>query len=94
MNGALFYGLKGRMISGIAGVAGALSAAVAAAQQANLVSIFPPQYNKWFTAAAVVSLFVTMFSERIQGGASSPEIRAQAAASDKKNEKEALNQVR
>jgi NhaP-type Na+/H+ or K+/H+ antiporter len=91
MNGALFYGLKGRLISGIAGFAGVLSAAVAAAQQASLVSIFPASYNKWFTAAAVVSLFVTMFSERIQGGASNPQVRIAAQQSDNENELEQLN---
>lgn len=80
------YGLRGRIISGLAALAGALSAAVSAAQQANLVSIFPPEYNKWFTAAAIVSLFVTAFSERLQGGASSPEVRAAAERSDRRNE--------
>lgn len=91
MNGTIFYGLKGRVISGVAGLAGILSAAVAAAQQANLVSIFPAQYNKWFTAAAVVSLFFTMFSERIQGGASNPQVRIAAQESDNKNELEKTN---
>jgi hypothetical protein len=36
-------------------------------------------------------LFVTVFSERLTGGASKPEVRAAAVASDKKNELEALN---
>jgi hypothetical protein len=91
MKGSLFYGLKGRVISGVAFIAGALSAAVAAAQQASLVSIFPAQYNKWFTAAAVISLFVTAFSERVQGGASKPDVRIAAQQSDNKNEIEATN---
>lgn len=91
MRGSFTYGLKGRLISGVAGFAGALSAAVAAAQQANLVSIFPAQWNKWFTAAAVISLFVTMFSERIQGGASNKDVRIAAQQSDNKNEIEATN---
>lgn len=92
MNGSVFYGLKGRLVSAVAGVAGILSAAVSAAQQASLVSIFPPDYNKWFTATAVVSLFITMFSERIQGGASKPEVRIAAQQSDNKNELERTNQ--
>ena len=91
MNGSIFYGIKGRVISGIAGFSGALSAGLAAAQQAHLVSIVPPQWNKWFTAAAVVSLFFTMFSERIQGGASKSDVRIAAQQSDNKNAIEELN---
>lgn len=90
MNGSFTYGLKGRLTAGIVGFAGILSAAVSAAQQANLVSIFPPSYNKYFTSAAIISLCVTLFSERIQGGASKPEVRAAAAKSDAKNAKEEI----
>lgn len=78
------HGLQGRIISGIAGFAGVLAAVVSAAQQANIISIFPSQYNKYFTGLAVVSLFVTMFSERLHGGASKPEVRAAAEAADEK----------
>lgn len=91
MNGSIFYGLKGRLISGIVGFAGILSGAVSAAQQANLVSIFPVAYNKYFTALAIVSIFFTLFSERLQGGASKPEVRAAAVKSDQKNAMEELN---
>lgn len=80
------YGTKGRIISGIAGFAGILAAAVSASQQANLISIFPSEYNKWFAAVAIVSLFITLFSERLQGGASNPEVRAAAETSDRRNE--------
>ena len=85
------YGTQGRIVSGIAGFAGVLAGAVSAAQQANLVSIFPPSANKYFTAAAIVSLFVTMFSERLQGGASKPDVRAAAQKADDKNALEQLN---
>lgn len=86
-----FHGTRGRIVSGIAGFAGVLSGAVSAAQQANLVSIFPPAYNKYFGAVAVVSLFITMFSERLQGGASKPEVRAAAESADRKAAIEELN---
>lgn len=91
MDGTIFYGLKGRVISGVVGFSGILAAAVSAAQQAQLVSILPPQYNKYLTAAAVISLFFTIFSERITGGASKPEVRQAAANSDAKNDLEAMN---
>ena len=91
MNGTFFYGLKGRLTSGIVGFAGILSGAVSAAQQANLVSIFPATYNKYFTAAAILSIFFTLFSERIQGGASKKEVRIAAQQSDNKNAIEAAN---
>jgi hypothetical protein len=87
----MLYGFQGRLISGIAGFAGVLAGLVAAAQQADLVSIFPPQYNKYFAMLSVVSLFITMFSERLQGGASKPEVRDAAEASDKKKALEDLN---
>jgi hypothetical protein len=92
MSGTWFYGAKGRLVSGVAFIAGVLSGAVSAAQQTNLISIFPQSYNKYFGIVALVSLFFTAFNERLQGGASKPEVRAAAAASDKKNEKEAMNQ--
>jgi hypothetical protein len=85
VRGSLFYGLKGRMVSGVAGFAGILSAAVSAAQQANLVSLFPPHFNKWFTVAAGVSFFFTLFNERIQGGASRANVRQAAEFADRKN---------
>lgn len=93
MNGSLFYGLKGRLISGIAGFAGVLAAFVAAAQAANLFTLFPPKYTPIIAAIPIVSLFFTLFSERLQGGASKPEVRAEAEASDNKNkrEREAMN---
>lgn len=90
MRGSFTYGLKGRLTAGVVGFAGILSAAVSAAQQANLVSIFPAEYNKYFTGAAMISLFFTLFSERIQGGASKPEVRAAAQSSDDKNASEEI----
>jgi hypothetical protein len=91
MNGTFFYGLKGRLTSGIVGFAGILSGAVSAAQQANLVSIFSNKYNKYFTAVAIISIFFTLFSERLQGGASNPQVRFAAQQSDNKNALERTN---
>jgi beta-lactamase regulating signal transducer with metallopeptidase domain len=82
------YGFQGRMISLIAAIAGILSAFVAAAQAANLFSLVPEKYAWFVTAIPIFALFFTVFSERIQGGASSPEVRKAAAASDKKNAEE------
>lgn len=79
------YGIKGRVISGISLAAGTLSALVASAQQAQLISIFPASYNKYFAGATIVSLFITAFAERLQGGASKPEVRAAAETSDRRN---------
>lgn len=85
------YGIQGRMISGIAGIAGILTALAAAAQQAALFSIIPERYGWILPTVSVIALFLTLFSERVQGGASSPEVRAAAQQSDAKNEREALN---
>lgn len=85
MNGSIFYGLKGRVISGIAAFAGVMAAFVAAAQAANLFTLFPEKYTPIISAIPIVSLFFTLFSERLQGGASKPEVRAAAQASDNNN---------
>lgn len=91
MNGSIFYGLKGRVISGIAGFAGVLAAFVAAAQQANLFTLVPPRYTPVVISIPIVSLFFTLFSERLQGGASKPEVRIAAQQSDNKNALELTN---
>ncbi len=78
------YGFKGRLISVIALIAGILAAFVASAQDAGVVSIVPERYKWLVIALPIVSLFFTGFSERIQGGASQPEVRSAAEISDKK----------
>jgi hypothetical protein len=92
LNFLKLYGTRGRIVSGIAGIGGGLAAIVSAAQQAELVSILPPEWNKYLTGLAVVSLFITMLSERLQGGASQPAVRKAAEKSDEKNAREMLNQ--
>lgn len=83
------HGINGRVVAAIAALAGVLSAFVASAQAANLFSLVPEKYA-WVTIALpIVSLFVVGFSERIQGGASKPEVRAAAEQSDRKNAAEA-----
>jgi hypothetical protein len=74
-----------RIVSLIAALAGVISAFVASAQAANLFSLVPQKYA-WITIALpIVSLFIVGFSERIQGGASVPEVRADAEAQDRKD---------
>lgn len=82
----MLYGPKGRIISAIALAAGSVSALTAAAQQANLFSLLPQKYLFIATALPIVSLFLTSFSERLQGGASRPEVRAAAYQSDRDKE--------
>ncbi len=79
------YGLQGRTVSAIAGLAGVLSAFVAASQAAGLFSLVPPKYLWVTTSLPIVALFLTGFSERIQGGASSPQVRQDAQDSDERN---------
>jgi hypothetical protein len=92
MDGKLTYGPFGRLISGIAGFAGIFAAFVASAQAANLFSLFPPKYTPIVVAIPIVSLFFTLFSERLQGGASNPEVRKAAEKSDQKNAIQEMNQ--
>lgn len=82
MDGSITYGAFGRLASGIAGFAGILSALATAAQQANLFSIVPEKYAWVLPTISIIALFLTVFSERVQGGASQPAVRAEAKAAD------------
>lgn len=79
MDGSILYGSIGRLLSGISYV----SMLIVAMQIGGMFQFMPPK-----VAAFVLALGATLtaFSERLQGGASSPEVRKAAAASDKKNE--------
>lgn len=88
MRGSIFYGSKGRAVSAVAGFAGVLAALVAAAQQTNLFSLFPPSWTPYITALPIVSLFFTVFAERLQGGASRPDVRLAAERADQKYARE------
>lgn len=81
MNGSLFYGPKGRLISVLAMV----SAFIGALQASGILSLLPQQYSKSGLIVTAIGLLVAGFSERIQGGASSPQVRHDAAQSDIKN---------
>lgn len=88
MNGALTYGPKGRLISALAIV----SAFVGALEASGYVALLPDDYKWAGLVVTAAGLFVAGFSERLQGGASKPEVREQAAASDNKNAQEAIDQ--
>lgn len=87
MNGSIFYGPKGRLISALAIV----SAFIGALQASGILMLLPPEYSKAGLIMTAVGLIVAGFSERLQGGASNPEVRAQAEHSDQKNAREELN---
>jgi len=84
------HGLTGRITAGIAALAGTLTALTEAAQQANLFTIVPEKYRFLLPLITVVTLFLTLFSERVQGGASNPEVRE---AAKKVDDKAALDQL-
>ena len=80
------HGTQGRVIAAIAWAAGTIAAFVASAQAAGLFTLVPQKYAWIVTALPIVSLFLTGFSERIQGGASDPVVRAEAQAADQKKD--------
>lgn len=88
MDGKLTYGPKGRLISVLA----IISAVVATLESSGVLTHLPEKYKPIGVAVTIAGLVVAGVSERIQGGASDPQVRAEAAASDKNNAKEALNQ--
>lgn len=87
MNGSLFYGSKGRLISALA----IISAFIGALESSGYVAFLPDRF-KWFgIAVTLAGLVIAGFSERLTGGASNPEVRAAAQQSDVKNAREELN---
>jgi hypothetical protein len=88
MDGAITYGPLGRLLSALA----IISAFIGALQASGFVQLLPERYAWVGLAVTALGLLIAGFSERISGGASKPEVRAAAAASDAKNEKEAMNQ--
>lgn len=87
MNGSLTYGPAGRLISALA----ILSAFIGALETSGYVALLPERY-KWIgLLVTVAGLLVAGFSERLQGGASKPEVRAQAESSDRQNARDELN---
>lgn len=86
MNGSLTYGPMGRLISALAMV----SAFIGALQASGYVVLLPEEYKWVGLVVTVVGLFIAGFSERIQGGASKPEVRQAASMSDQKNAQEEI----
>lgn len=88
MNGSLTYGPLGRLISILAGIAAFIGVMTAY----GVFDLLPQKYQWIGVVLTAVGVGITVFSERVQGGASKPEVRSAAASSDKKNQKELLNQ--
>lgn len=81
MNGSLTYGPKGRLISALA----IISAFTGALEASGYIQFLPERF-KWIgIVVTLIGLVVAGVSERLQGGASKPEVREAAAKSDKKN---------
>lgn len=78
MNGSLLYGPLGRVVSALSYV----SMLIVAMQIGGMFQFMPPKVAAFILALGAT---LTAFSERLTGGASRPEVRAAAAASDKKN---------
>lgn len=83
MNGSLFYGTKGRLASAVA----IILAFIGALQASGILLLLPERYSKAGLIVTAVGLLIAGLSERIQGGASSPQVRHDAAQSDIKNAK-------
>lgn len=81
MNGSLLYGPMGRVISVLAIV----SAFIGALQSSGMLNLLPPKYAWVGLVVTATGLLIAGFSERIQGGASSPDVRIAAETSDEKN---------
>lgn len=79
MSGSLFYGMIGRVISTISYI----SMLIVAMQIGGMFQFMPPKVAAFILALGAT---LTAFSERLQGGASSPQVRADAAASDAKKD--------
>lgn len=88
MNGSLTYGPLGRLSSALA----IILAFIGALQASGILTLLPERYSKVGLLVTAIGLVVAGFSERIQGGASKPEIREAAAKSDQKNAIEEINE--
>lgn len=81
MRGSLTYGPKGRLISALA----IISAFTGALEASGYIRFLPERF-KWIgIVVTLIGLVVAGASERLQGGASKPEVRIAAQQSDNKN---------
>jgi len=85
MNGSVFYGTLGRLISGISYV----SMLIVAMQIGGMFQFMPPKVAAFILALGAT---LTAFSERLTGGASNPAVRIAAQNSDEENALEKTNQ--
>jgi len=88
MDGSVTYGPLGRLLSALAIV----SAFIGALQASGFVQLLPARYAWVGLVVTALGLLIAGFSERIQGGASKPEVREATKISDINNEREAMNQ--
>jgi hypothetical protein len=88
MDGAITYGPLGRLLSALAIV----SAFIGALQASGFVQLLPERYAWVGLAVTALGLLIAGFSERIQGGASNPQVRVAAQQADNKNALEQTNQ--
>lgn len=84
MNGTVFYGPLGRVISALSYV----SMLIVAMQIGGMFQFMPPKVAAFILALGAT---LTAFSERLQGGASNKQVRIAAQQSDNKNELDATN---
>jgi hypothetical protein len=84
MNGSFTYGPFGRLLSVLAGIV----AVIGTLEAQGTFNLLPLKY-KWIGAVmTALGVGITVFSERAQGGASSPRVRYEAEQSDVKNASE------
>jgi hypothetical protein len=74
MGGSLTYGPIGRLVSALA----IISAFTGSLEAYGLLGLLPEKYSKAGLAVTGLGLLVAGMSERVQGGASKPEVRAAA----------------
>lgn len=68
-----------------------ISAFIGSLQASGMLNLLPPRYSWVGLVVTALGLLVAGFSERLQGGASKPEVRIAAQQSDNKNAIEELN---
>jgi hypothetical protein len=87
MNGSFTYGPMGRLVSVLA----IISAFIGALESSNYLTLLPEKYKWVGVLVTLAGLVIAGFSERIQGGASNPQVRVAAQQADNKNALDATN---
>lgn len=89
MDGGITYGPLGRIVSVLA----IISAFIGSLEASGFVRLLPVKYAWVGLAVTALGLLIAGFSERIQGGASNPQVRIAAQQADNKNALEQTNQI-